>query len=64
MAGVFQALYDQSARRSKKRQAMGLKTSDTAKFIGDIRRPVAENKFSEAHNKTLELSGRILSNIF
>lgn len=35
------------------------KTSDTAKFIGDIRRLVAENKFSEAHNKTLELSGRI-----
>ena len=35
------------------------KTSNTAKFIGDIRRLVAENKFSEAHNKTLELSGRI-----
>ena len=35
------------------------KTSNTAKFIGDIRRLVAENKFSDAHNKTLELSGRI-----
>ncbi len=35
------------------------KTSNTAKFIGDIRRLLTENNIAEAHNKVLELSGRI-----
>lgn len=35
------------------------KTSDTARFIGDIRKLVKGRQFTEAHEKILDLSGRI-----
>ena len=35
------------------------KTSNTARDIGEIRRMVGEGRFFDAHNKVLELSGRI-----
>ncbi|MDD3148512.1 MAG: hypothetical protein PHD82_14560 [Candidatus Riflebacteria bacterium] len=35
------------------------KTADTARFIGEIRKLVHNSQFSEAHDKILDLSGRI-----
>ncbi len=35
------------------------KTSETARFIGEIRKLVSNKNFGEAHDKVLDLSGRI-----
>ncbi len=35
------------------------KTSDTARYIGEIRKLVSSGQFNEAHDRVLDLSGRI-----
>lgn len=35
------------------------KTSDTARYIGEIRKLVSNGQFTEAHDRVLDLSGRI-----